>query len=238
MKYYIYVSDTKVDMLYAQIPQGIKKKIATEIKIDLKILSTTFKDKEKVDDNTRYSRLNLVVDYIEKHLSVGSIDKPASYFRGVMPMYWGMLDGPNSDGIAYFGGEDNNNIVVLGGSTNHLLGNQSDKDSGRFSSITFGLIKFFNTYLEQERRMDNDNRLLENLLNDELSFFSSTVKGDNLSKIERISKNINRDMPFMKLAHSNLEFMARNLINGEGNMVTGQQVILGTPLYVAFADET
>jgi len=41
MKVYVYISDTKVDMLYSQIAQtdrGILKKIATELRIDLKIL--------------------------------------------------------------------------------------------------------------------------------------------------------------------------------------------------------
>ena len=38
MKYYIYISDAKVNMLLAQIPHNIKKKVATEFKIDLKVI--------------------------------------------------------------------------------------------------------------------------------------------------------------------------------------------------------
>lgn len=38
MKYYIYISSLKVDMLFEQLPAPLKKKIAAELKIDLKIL--------------------------------------------------------------------------------------------------------------------------------------------------------------------------------------------------------
>jgi len=38
MKFYLYVSDAKVDMLFSQVPHELKKKVATEWKIDLKLL--------------------------------------------------------------------------------------------------------------------------------------------------------------------------------------------------------
>lgn len=37
-RHFMYVSDTKVDMLLAQIPQSQKQKIAIELKLDLKLL--------------------------------------------------------------------------------------------------------------------------------------------------------------------------------------------------------
>lgn len=37
MKYYIYISDTKVDMLYPQIPKPLLKRIASDLSIDLKL---------------------------------------------------------------------------------------------------------------------------------------------------------------------------------------------------------
>ncbi len=32
-KYYIYISDAKMDMLLPQVPHGLKKKVATEFKL-------------------------------------------------------------------------------------------------------------------------------------------------------------------------------------------------------------
>jgi hypothetical protein len=36
MRYYIYISDAKVDMLLSQIPHEQRNKIATELKLDFK----------------------------------------------------------------------------------------------------------------------------------------------------------------------------------------------------------
>ena len=41
MRYYVYVSDSKVDMLYSQMPRGIRDRIAAELKIDLKVISAS-----------------------------------------------------------------------------------------------------------------------------------------------------------------------------------------------------
>jgi hypothetical protein len=38
MKYYVYVSRTKVDMLVSQIPPKISQRIAAELDIDLKLI--------------------------------------------------------------------------------------------------------------------------------------------------------------------------------------------------------
>ena len=38
LRFYVYVSDAKVDMLLAQIPQGLMKRFAAELTIDLKLL--------------------------------------------------------------------------------------------------------------------------------------------------------------------------------------------------------
>jgi len=37
-RYYIYVSDTKVDMLFDSMPQNVLSKIAAELSVDLSLL--------------------------------------------------------------------------------------------------------------------------------------------------------------------------------------------------------
>lgn len=72
MKYYIYISDTKVDMLYPQIPQPILKKIASSLSIDLKFLGAELSvaGKSNPSDETRYAKVRIVSEYIEKNLDV------------------------------------------------------------------------------------------------------------------------------------------------------------------------
>lgn len=91
MKYYLYVSDAKVDMLYSQIDKSLLKKIAVELSINLKPLGAGLGAtiKQIQSEETRYSKLRLVVEYVEKHLDVGWIDGPETYFKGSLPMSWG-----------------------------------------------------------------------------------------------------------------------------------------------------
>ncbi|MCI0689871.1 MAG: hypothetical protein L0Y54_21920 [Sporichthyaceae bacterium] len=55
MKYYLYVSDRKVDMLFDQIPRRLRRRLAAEAKVDLKVASVTLTSAH--DDHTRYSKL-------------------------------------------------------------------------------------------------------------------------------------------------------------------------------------
>ena len=58
MRYYVYVSDSKVDMLYSQMPSGLRDRIAAELKIDLKVVSVSVSGRRS--EETRYSKLQLV----------------------------------------------------------------------------------------------------------------------------------------------------------------------------------
>jgi hypothetical protein len=62
LKHYVYVSDAKVDMYYAQIPSPLLAGIAAELTIDLKVLgsgmSTSFKKEQA--EKTHYDKLPYV----------------------------------------------------------------------------------------------------------------------------------------------------------------------------------
>jgi hypothetical protein len=127
MKYFIYISDTKVDMLYSQIPQKLLDKIAVELSIDLKYMGTGVGAAIKPNrpEETRYSKLRLITEYIEKHLPIGLIDTPNSYFKGSLSMHWGMYPREGPPSLVYFGGTTDRTILGLTGSPQHVLGNQS-----------------------------------------------------------------------------------------------------------------
>ena len=59
MRFYQYISDSKVDMLLPQIPLKAKQKITAEIGFDIKILTAKLKtERDSLDD--RVSRLLVV----------------------------------------------------------------------------------------------------------------------------------------------------------------------------------
>ncbi len=68
MKYYLYISDAKVDMLLPQVPHHAKKKTSTELGFDLKVLSAKYKSEAETDSD-RISRLEAVVDFIREYVS-------------------------------------------------------------------------------------------------------------------------------------------------------------------------
>jgi hypothetical protein len=111
MKYYLYVSKFKVDMLWSQIPGIVNE--------------------GNVRHNTQqlYTRLRAVVQYIDNTSEVGTIDDPKSYFRGKLPMSWAILGAPPAMGaddylesVVYFGGNTQKTVLGLGGSAKHLTG--------------------------------------------------------------------------------------------------------------------
>jgi Family of unknown function (DUF7019) len=54
MKYYTYVSDAKLDMLFAQIPSRVSKRLSAELKVDFKVVSLTLKPES--EPITRYGK--------------------------------------------------------------------------------------------------------------------------------------------------------------------------------------
>src|ERR671925_521852 len=79
-------------MLFAQIPTKLRRRVASELKIDLKIVAATLTPTTPQD--SRYSKLELVETFLRKHAAVGSVDEPDAYFGGRLEMTWGpMFDG-------------------------------------------------------------------------------------------------------------------------------------------------
>ena len=74
MRYYSYVSDAKLDMLYDQIPSKSFSQIIAELKLDLKVVSVSLRRRHT--DATRYGKLDVVESYIERNFDVGTVSDP------------------------------------------------------------------------------------------------------------------------------------------------------------------
>ncbi|MFE5681708.1 DUF7019 family protein [Streptomyces sp. NPDC056512] len=134
LRYFLYVSDVKLDMLYEQIDPAQRRRVSAEVKVDLKLASMTLKQADE-PQATRLAKLRMVERYIDTHHHVGTIHAPGqSYFRGSMPMRWGWLwdgmAGPRA--TAFFKGREGSDVVVLAGSRRHVLGSEpEDPDNAR-----------------------------------------------------------------------------------------------------------
>ena len=163
MRYYIYISDSKVDMLLPQIPSEAKRKIATEFKIDLKVLSALRKSETETTDN-RFSRLEAVCAFIQDYGNVGSVAEPDDYVYGSMPLR--MLTDRN---FVYFGGSDQgtNTVVGLSGSVKHLIGISPPTNAHGSSSLLSFTATFLRTIIDSiESSLEVSKVHLRDTLND------------------------------------------------------------------------
>jgi hypothetical protein len=130
LRYFVYVSDAKLETLFDQIPPQLRRRLSAQAKVDLKLASLSIKAAEQPAP-TRMAKLKVVERYIDRHQRVGTVQGPGSeYFRGTMPMRWGWLRDPAAPytsphhgfNVAFFRGERDDHTVVLVGSRRHVLG--------------------------------------------------------------------------------------------------------------------
>ncbi|UOB58132.1 hypothetical protein MRS60_28575 [Burkholderia pyrrocinia] len=221
-KYFLYISDTKVDMLYAQIPRAFLDGVSRELKVDLKLPSVSLKQSEYPD--TRFSKLDVVCRYIDKHFDVGEIDSPAAYFRGRTTVRWGPYG--SDDRLVYFCDATSNTIFGLGGSGQYVTGAKSTSEIHSYSATPY----------------------LHAVLCDELKL----ARGEDL-ELQGMSKEQMKlsalDATYLAAQlfdgpEQEVEFLAKKLLFAPGQARSadewpnreGKGVLLGSPLYVALVD--
>jgi hypothetical protein len=209
MKYYVYISDSKVDMLYSQIPKRILDRIAADLNVNLGIFSLSVKEKEN-QEKTRYEKLKLVVNYIENNMEVGTVDEPKAYFTGLLPMRWGEYE--VDSGLVYFGGKTAQTVLGLGGSMTHVIGNRKGESDTQGGSIGADI----GAVLSKDLNLPN-------------SFDDSQF-----DRIDDILYTTHFATKRMKGPIQTLEFLAKRL--AEGIYGDKSHVVLGTPLYVAMVN--
>jgi hypothetical protein len=209
MEYYLYISDAKVDMLLPQVPHELKKKVALEFKLDLKLLSASRKSETEVE-NDRIARLEAVVNFIREFSSLGSVNAPEEYVEDTMPMRWGPYDWDADSPLVYFGGVTDSIIVGLGGSAKHVLGS-----TGSSHAHSHSLTPVLTHFLKKQLGIDSDKE-----------HGSAEDPDGSLFAVELASTQ-------MEGPTQRLHFVAKRLLHGD---VSGRKVLLGTPLYVAMAE--
>lgn len=225
-KYYVYVSNTKVDMLFAQIPRSMIKAIAVDFKIDLKVLSLSLKGNPPQE--TLYSKTRVVSRYIRENFEVTTLEptteddgkflpdiaEPATFFQGCGPMTWGIygdIPKENPEKVALFLGKELEEMIALIGSPHHILGQAEMRNAGsRMSSFGVFPVDFASAAFRLNAR---EEAIKGSSAVDTLAHYHRQIGGP----------------------HQVLEFLARKLeygrsIDDGGGNVT---VLLGSPIYVA-----
>jgi hypothetical protein len=223
-KYFLYISDTKINMLLSQIAPDAKAKIATEFKVDVKLLSIARKS-ERESGADRIARLNVVTQFLEEFGDVGTIDEPGDFFKGHLTMRWGpyrddfIPSGPEP--LVYFGGTTERTILGLGGSAKHLIGNEGNSHPHSHSAMPY-MISYLQAQLESSPKAKA------------IQFELGEGRDEALVAAHLATTG-------MKGSEQYLEFIAKRLKFGaspypQRDPRPNMNVLLGTPLYVALAE--
>ncbi|HRQ40528.1 MAG TPA: SAVMC3_10250 family protein [Chloroflexota bacterium] len=209
LKYYIYVSNSKIDMLYSQIPRTVRSQLEAEVKLNLRLLEVSFA-KKQFDDSV-YERLATVLEFLKKNNEIGHLSAPKDFFTGTMYLDWAQIH----PGVVYFGGIYNDIALGLGGSMKYVLGYDL-REVEKGISHTPWLV----SYLLEEL----DQRLLKPNLGHKMT------ADEEENRIINSTNSWSADLS--KRAIAKFEFVAKKMLFVGQN---GKKVLLGTPIYVAEA---
>jgi hypothetical protein len=230
MRYYVYVSETKVDQLYAQIPPRLRDRLATKLTIDLKLIKGEFEGRQPQE--SLFSKLDIVRSYLNDEELIGTIYQPKTFFGGELQLSWGPYEDPRSKAeFVYFGGQTNDTVVGLGGSMKHVIGaaGSAYPTSHSLSAYLVSALKATTEKPTAARDEVDFEKALEESRSSLRGGFRETPidRGKELALRSVVLASEDMDGPWEPM-----EFVAKRLIAGAWGPRT---VILGTPLYVAMA---
>lgn len=227
LRFYLYLSVSKIEMLYAQMyaPSGHKRKVLSALTpIGSASIESDSEEKVGIDRKVR-----LVEEELEQRQIIGTLQEPKTYFKATMPMRWGLFDdrGQRPDdepALVYFSGFEKTEplIVGLGGSSKHVVGHEGA--SGTWSrSSTPVIVRWLVSAVQRDSPPD------------------LPQWGDNQREETELYEAMAIALHYLKPPTQDLEFVAKTLAIGtlfgleHFTGVPSARVILGTPLYVAQA---
>jgi len=128
-RYYLYLSKTKVGMLYPQIPRNVVRSLETEMKASIGVLQATIRGGKRPDDTDLYLQAAVVDRYLVRHDQVGTVTAPQPYVKDVATLKYGIVSEYAAD-IAFFGGIVEETKLGLIGSSDSMVGEPQRTETG------------------------------------------------------------------------------------------------------------
>jgi hypothetical protein len=208
-RYYVYISDSKVDMLLDQIDPALTRKRTSELSVNLKVFSAR-RSAESPTGANQTARLERVLRYLHDHGDLRSVDEPGQFFWGLLPMQWG-----RQMSLVYFGGQTDQTIVALGGSTRHLVGSLGTSPGPVMpTSLLPSILAELDDTRGEAEAVDRGHTDADAAAFHRIQFANQSLRGP----------------------AQNVEFVAKRLLHGPSPDRDGRSVLIGTPLYVAQVD--
>jgi hypothetical protein len=218
-KYYVYVSASKVEMLFGQFSEGF--------------------------DVSLYQKTDRVIEHIHETERVGTVDDPTEYFAGTLDMKWGPygLAGHDEnvpekyalDPLVFFSGAGKRTMVALCGSTKHLVGVDIG-GLGLSRADSYSMTPAIDLHLRRrlELSMPSVVRMAYPSMEKAWRARMASRSDANSELVDAVAMASDK----MVGPTAKLEFLARKLASGPARFPStthSTAVVLGTPIYVALA---
>lgn len=225
MEYYIYISETKIEMLFDQLVKDKSINYEDSLVVDAKIFKKEWKTKRNLPNNL-HSKLEKIISNLKMKKMIGSITSEEPYISASMKMKWSdFTDAPLTfwtycSKPKYPFGEM---AFCLAGSKHHIVGEQRKQEYKSFS-LPFAITQWFTHNL--------DDYFEENNIRKKSTIDSSKVSEYDIANATWIAATQAEGLEGI------FEFTARVLHrsyweNGFRNSETSK-IVLATPLYVSF----
>ena len=219
MEYVIYLSKSKIDMLYEQIHRT-KGKVKAEGVVTLGIVSAKI-EKESKEELNYFEKLERVTEHIQD--SIGRITDATipSYISEEIPLVWRV---PNTEPqVSYWVGdlEDRNLHIycLLIGSSKNLLGASSDSGFLPYSNLRW----FLSTY-KSELEIDPKKKNHETIAKKQMDY----------SDLSRMVYQLNENEIGINSEKASYRFLAKCLYYVDYKEEEGiNRFVVASPLYVS-----
>jgi hypothetical protein len=232
LKTYVYISETKVKMLYDQIEEQ-ERSTSKEVGIDIKFFKAGIKT-DVAPRTTLISKLNRVMDVLTDGAQIGSLQQPKQYVSGAMKMKWGTT----GYDMALFVGKVAGTIVLLGGSEVHLIG-ESGVPEGSLEAPRARPTSAMPPIFRHMRELAKTLKAQEGAGSRTTSASSSGGALGSVESVEERQELIENSLLVadkFRAPTQALEFVARQYVLGKSEAAPRTKVLIGSPIYVALAE--
>jgi hypothetical protein len=149
LRYYVYISQTKLEILIPQIPARLLRSLEAEIKINVAAFAAGVKKTASTPSPELAAKAGVLGDYLEKQTGwVGTVTDPGRYVKGVASLQYGVMQDYAAE-LAFFGGEVDGVKLALIGSPASLIGVAVDAAANH--SLDYYVLKFLSGEAELAR---------------------------------------------------------------------------------------
>jgi hypothetical protein len=221
MKYYVYVSESKIQMLFEQTGAAIKGPREATLGFDIKLLKGSIKEGTAAPEST-YAKMDRVLHELKKNDRVGEIYETKPYIHGLLSMIWAnyVID-PDSP-MAFWGYKSKDIVLGLAGSNYNVLGKQPEGEVCPSYSLKGAIMEWFRNNIGESLQpsIPRDSR--------------SREIAEEIEMGDEIDSTIYRAVRDIKGYTDKFEFVAKVLHRGK--CMRDSNLILASPLYVSMEE--